>query len=399
MVSFNRSLVLASLSGLALTAVSGVALADGPGIRLGQPSYGGNGCPQGTASAVLSPDQQSLSVLFDQFQASAGGSTGKQVDRVSCNVAIPVTVPQGFSISVFKIDYRGFASVPFGGNAQFDSEYFFAGSQGPHYSRQFGGGSQGDFTLTDTVAAQAVVWSACGADVNLRSNANLMVQTNQQYDDTMASIDSQDVDAKIVYSIQWRRCGDGPNPPNPPNPPTPPRPYPVGNCTVVPTLDQWNQLTYVINDFRGYEITRTSNQAQADSLARMYDQSGRCGGYTPPPPPVSECRLETLTDQFGRVVYRVSDRNGRVLGDYADYATATSAMAAFDRNGSCHGQNNPPPPPPSTFPGCTIRQGADSRGNTLWRVHRNNGGAILYTTGSYQDAYNFASRNPVCRQF
>src|SRR5687767_2321492 len=81
-------------------------------IRLGTPAIGGSGCPQGTASAVLSPDGKTLSVLFDQFQVEAGRTTGKQIDRKTCDMGIPVHVPQGFAVSVLQVDYRGFNALP-----------------------------------------------------------------------------------------------------------------------------------------------------------------------------------------------------------------------------------------------------------------------------------------------
>jgi len=37
-------------------------------ISLGEPGYGGTGCPAGTVSVTLSPDAKSLSLLFDQYQ-------------------------------------------------------------------------------------------------------------------------------------------------------------------------------------------------------------------------------------------------------------------------------------------------------------------------------------------
>ena len=77
-------------------------------VQLGTPSYMGTGCPLGTVSATLSPDAQSLSIMFGSFQAIAGGSSGLTVDRKACNIAIPVHVPQGFTVSVLKIDYRGY---------------------------------------------------------------------------------------------------------------------------------------------------------------------------------------------------------------------------------------------------------------------------------------------------
>ena len=40
-------------------------------ISLGEPGYGGSGCPQGSASTILSPDGKSLSILFDEFMVEA----------------------------------------------------------------------------------------------------------------------------------------------------------------------------------------------------------------------------------------------------------------------------------------------------------------------------------------
>ena len=100
-------------------------------ISLGQPGYGGNGCPQGSVNTTISPDGKTVSILFDQFSLKAGGLSGRSMDRKSCNVSIPVHVPQGMSVSVFKVDYRGFNSLPQGASSQFNVEYFFAGQQGP----------------------------------------------------------------------------------------------------------------------------------------------------------------------------------------------------------------------------------------------------------------------------
>ncbi len=141
-------------------------------IRLGSPAYGGSGCPGGTASASVSPDQQSLSILFDQFSAEAGGTTGKRVDRKSCNLSIPVEVPQGFSVAVIGVDYRGYLNVPSGAMSRFDAEYFWAGSRGPRISRSFYGPIDDGFDVTDNLLATTVVWTPCGASVNLPTYAH-----------------------------------------------------------------------------------------------------------------------------------------------------------------------------------------------------------------------------------
>ena len=175
-------------------------------IQLGHPAYGGNGCPNGTASVALSPDNKSLSIIFDQFLIEAGPGVGKTIDRKSCNIAIPVHVPQGMSVSVISVDYRGFVSLPSQAQATLTAEYFFAGMMGPRFSRQFAGRTEQDYLFNNTLGVQATVWSPCGADVNLRANASMMVRNTNRQTDAIATVDSADISAGIIYQLQWRSC-------------------------------------------------------------------------------------------------------------------------------------------------------------------------------------------------
>jgi len=174
-------------------------------ISLGEPGYGGTGCPAGSVSVTLSPDAKSLSLLFDEYQVVVGGESGKSFDRKSCNIAIPVHVPQGLSVSILKIDFRGFNHLPRSASSQFNVEYFFAGSKGPSFQRKFRGPIDEDYLINNEITAEAIVWSGCGADVNLRTNSSMRLSSlyNQE---AMASIDSEDVNAAIVYQLQWKKC-------------------------------------------------------------------------------------------------------------------------------------------------------------------------------------------------
>ena len=174
-------------------------------ISLGVPGYGGTGCPDGTVSVTLSPDAKSLSLLFDQYQVVVGGDSGKSFDRKSCNIAIPVHVPQGLSVSVLKIDFRGYNHLPQSATSQFNVEYFFAGTKGPSFQRKFRGPIDEDYLINNELTAEAMIWSGCGADVNLRTNSSMRVSTLWNKE-AMASIDSEDVNAAIVYQLQWRKC-------------------------------------------------------------------------------------------------------------------------------------------------------------------------------------------------
>ena len=195
--------ILAIAALLIGSSFAGTAFADD--IALGEPGYGGTGCPDGSASVTLSPDAKSLSILFDEYYVEAGGATNKSLDRKSCNIAIPVHVPQGLSVSVLKIDYRGYNSLPKGARSTFNVEYFFAGKRGPKFSKNFNGSLDKDYLIKNKLKASALVWSACGADVNLRTNSSIRVRTKQNKE-ALATVDSQDVSAAIVYQLQWKKC-------------------------------------------------------------------------------------------------------------------------------------------------------------------------------------------------
>ncbi|MDC0255259.1 DUF4360 domain-containing protein [Bacteriovoracales bacterium] len=175
-------------------------------IRLGQPGYGGSGCPSGSASATLSPDQKSLSLIFDEFVVEAGGDTRRRIARKSCNIAIPVHIPQGLSVSVIQVDYRGYNFLPRGASAKFSAEYFFAGTQGPKYTRTFRGELDDEYIIENSLPVGAVVWSACGADVNLRVNSSMMVRTNRRKSEALSTVDSADFSSGIIYRLAWKEC-------------------------------------------------------------------------------------------------------------------------------------------------------------------------------------------------
>lgn len=179
----------------------------GPGIRLGEPAYGGPGCPAGTASVTLSPNEDAISILFDQFVVEAGGVTGKRVDRKSCNLSIPVQIPQGYSVAVIQTDYRGFNLVPGnGGMNRLDTEYFWAGIRGPRFSKAFRGPQADNYTESNGIIAETLVWTPCGASITMRVNSSIMTQSNQRMEQAMMTVDSADISSGLLYHLQWRQC-------------------------------------------------------------------------------------------------------------------------------------------------------------------------------------------------
>ncbi|MBG1241654.1 DUF4360 domain-containing protein [Nostoc sp. NZL] len=177
-----------------MTASIGPAFANDKVEILGA-EYGGNGCPEGSASVGVSPDGQELSILFDKFIA-LGNKTAER--RKSCNLSIPIQVPQGFQISLYDADYRGYVAPATIGRLR--AEYFFAGQRGPVFSRTFNG--ERDYNVRDQLVTVADVWSRCGDSVNMRVNA-AMTANGQG----MATVDSFDLAHRgLVYHIKYRKC-------------------------------------------------------------------------------------------------------------------------------------------------------------------------------------------------
>lgn len=184
-----------------------VAISAKAQIQLGQPQYGGNGCPAGSASVSLTADGKTMSVLFDQFKAEAGNTTGRRIDRSSCNLRVPINVPQGYSVALIGIDYRGFNAVPSNGAyTEFNAEYFYAGSRGPRFSRRFQGPQSSEYLINNQLVATNLVWSPCGSQVIFGINASATAMANSSMQQTMMIVDSADINAGILYQFSWRRC-------------------------------------------------------------------------------------------------------------------------------------------------------------------------------------------------
>ncbi|ABA19879.1 conserved hypothetical protein [Trichormus variabilis ATCC 29413] len=172
----------------------GPALANNKVEILGA-EYGGNGCPDGSASVNVSPDGQELSILFDNFIALGNKAAER---RKSCNMSIPIKVPQGFQISLYDADYRGYVAPSTTGRLR--AEYFFAGQRGPVFSRTFRG--ETDYNVRDKLVTVGNVWSRCGDSVNMRVNA-AMTASGQG----MATVDSFDLAHRgLVYHVKYRQC-------------------------------------------------------------------------------------------------------------------------------------------------------------------------------------------------
>ena len=202
MKTLNKTLLAAS-SLLLLATQAASAAPNVRNVQIQNVGYAGNGCPAGSASVVISPDKKSVSLLFDEYIAEAGGHGQRTFDRKKCDIAFGLKIPSGISVSLIDADYRGFNDLPRGARATFKRDYFFAGARGPSLTKNWRGTRSNDFLIKDRLGVLANVWSACGADVILRSKTSATVRTHRG-NEALMMVDSADLTAKTVYKYNFR---------------------------------------------------------------------------------------------------------------------------------------------------------------------------------------------------
>jgi len=160
-------------------------------LDFGNPTYHGSGCPNGSVMAVRSPGNEALSVLFSQFRSSTKKS--KRNVKKSCNLVIPVSVKKGYSVTIYKTEYRGYTFVPRGYKktyTKFAAEYTFAGTKGPKIKNKFK--KTGNFYFAPEI--EVTVTSEEATNVNLRINTSLTARKKKKkYPDPYINVDSIDL--------------------------------------------------------------------------------------------------------------------------------------------------------------------------------------------------------------
>ena len=185
-------------------------------IGVGNATFRGTGCPEGTMRVAFAPDNLSFSVLFDQFVAEVGAGSRQRRDLMTCNAIIPVEIPEGVQMEITRVDFRGFVNVPKGGKAVLNSvfnfterggggdrdrinlRYKFEGPLAETYEISTGAVSEGQVAQTEV--------SPCGGTTNLRIQNNLMVSSGPKGEMAQATLDSIDGSSNAIYYVNWKKC-------------------------------------------------------------------------------------------------------------------------------------------------------------------------------------------------
>ena len=167
------------------------------------------GCAPGYR-AVTAPDGSSLSILFDNFSVeNSTGATGF-VARKTCSMVIPLNLPAGYSLGVYKVDYRGFAKLPSGQTMDLSVDYGLGkNNKGRRFHRGIRGAYESDYLMTENIGAGLMKRVGCGTDAVLNVSVALQIESGRTTGESLASLDSADGSAKggLVYQFDLKKCG------------------------------------------------------------------------------------------------------------------------------------------------------------------------------------------------
>lgn len=160
------------------------------------------GCPEGTYSVVNSPDGTSLSILFDAFVVSSGN------EQKQCRLEVPLHLPEGYSLGVYRVDYRGYAHLARKETAELTVAYQLGPrNKGRRFQRKIKGETDDDFLFTENIGAGLMKRVGCGEAAVLDVSVNLTLAAGGE-SEAMASLDSADGAAKggLIYYFDTKKC-------------------------------------------------------------------------------------------------------------------------------------------------------------------------------------------------
>jgi len=187
------------------------APADDPptGVRIRNLSWAGSGCPAGTVAWNVAPDAMAFTLLFDSYVAEIGPGLPLSLGRKNCQILVDLDFPQGWSYSVFTVDYRGFFNLDSGVSGIQQSNYYFQGELlTARLQTKLNGPKVGDYQIRDSLGLDALVWSPCGAQRALNINSSVYLENKSGNPNARGTMTTDSIDGKVtlIYGLQWRRC-------------------------------------------------------------------------------------------------------------------------------------------------------------------------------------------------
>lgn len=165
--------------------------------------YGGTGCPQGSASVEVSPDNKSFSVRFRKFTATLG--TGYITDsRKFCQLNLDLQAPTGWQYTVVAANFTGYALLGPDTKATHTSTLYFSGSANQtSLSIPLPGPANYGYNIQTAAIIGQSIWSPCGNDAALNIKSELSLTGSGI---GFIAESGQSGQLTRIFGLGWRKC-------------------------------------------------------------------------------------------------------------------------------------------------------------------------------------------------
>jgi hypothetical protein len=170
--------------------------------------WAGSGCPPDSVVGGVADDKRAFSLGFSEYLAEIGPGVPRTENRKNCNLILRLNFPQGWSFTIFEVNYRGFASLDRKVVGTQRSAYFFEG-QFPSVALRTNlvGVFEDNYEIQDTLGLNALVWSPCGLERALNVNTEVRLDNRKNKKGSgIITTDTIDGELEHIYGIRWRRC-------------------------------------------------------------------------------------------------------------------------------------------------------------------------------------------------
>jgi hypothetical protein len=169
------------------------------------------GCPDGSFSVTTSPDGSAISVLFDNFQVQGTEANGGFA-RITCGMEIPLHLPAGYSLGVYRVDYRGFAHLGDKQRAELQVNYGTGSGErnrGRRFHEDLKGVYDGDFAFNEKLRGGILKRMGCGDEAVLNFVATLTLVSKRGASEGTMTLDSVDgaPAGGLVFGLDLKKCG------------------------------------------------------------------------------------------------------------------------------------------------------------------------------------------------
>jgi hypothetical protein len=151
------------------------------GPELGEPTYEGSGCPEGSLIILLGSNKKSVSFQFNPISLESGGSAEHANGKKECNITFPLHVGMRNAVAVPPVKLSGRVTLPSGAVSQLGVHYYYEYSYGTSrmsFLNKWFGQQYSAYSIYAPRNSTSPFWSNCGSDMNLRINITMETQNN-----------------------------------------------------------------------------------------------------------------------------------------------------------------------------------------------------------------------------